>query len=58
MFVQESKKFHIVISFDKNGLTLNYRFPSILSKVKHLGSSRPNLEGNGQSMDFKGIYKC
>ena len=65
MFLQKSKKFHSVLSFEANGLTLNYRFSSILSRltskfeaIHTLRSSRPNLEENGQSMDFSGIFKC
>ena len=64
MFLQKSKKFHSVLSFEANGLTLNYWFSSILSRltlkfeIHTLGSSRPNLEENGQSMDFLGIFKC
>ena len=33
MFLQKSKKFHSVLSFEANGLTLNYRFSSILSRL-------------------------
>ena len=33
MFLQKSKKFHNVLSFETNGLALNYRFFSILSKL-------------------------
>ena len=31
MFLQKSKKFHSVLSFEANSLTLNYWFSSILS---------------------------
>ena len=67
MFLQKSKKFHSVLSFETNGLTLNYWFSSILSRLTlkfeactntYSGSSRPSLEENGQSMDFSGIFKC
>ena len=33
MFLQKSKKFHSVLSFEVNGLILNYWFSSILSKL-------------------------
>ena len=33
MFLQNPKKFHSVLSFEANGLTLNYLFSSILSKL-------------------------
>ena len=33
MFLQKSKKFHSVLSFEANGLTLKYWFFSILSKL-------------------------
>ena len=33
MFLQKSKKFHRVLSFGANGLTLNYWFSAILSKL-------------------------
>ena len=33
MFLQKSMKFHSVLSFEANGLTLNYQFSSILSKL-------------------------
>ena len=60
MFLQKSKKFHSVLSFEANGLTLNYWFYFILSKLtpkfevcmNTLGSSIPNLEENGQIIDF------
>ena len=67
MFLQKSKKFDSVLSFEARGLTLNYWFFSIYSKltpkfeaciIHTLGSSRPNLEENGQCMDFSGIFKC
>ena len=68
MFLQKSKKFHSVLSFEANGLTLNYWFSSILSKLTPqiwsmyeyilFGSSGPNLEENRQSMDFLGFFKC
>ena len=32
MFLQKSMKFHSVLVFEANGLTLNYRFSFILSK--------------------------
>ena len=32
VFLQKSKKNHSVLSFEANGLTLNYWFSSILSK--------------------------
>ena len=61
-------KFCGVISFEENGLILNYWFSSILfdetSKFETyinmyiLGSSKPNLEENGQIIDFSGIFKC
>ena len=66
MFLQKSKKFHSILSFEANGLTLNYWFSSILSKltpkfeacmIHTLRSSRANLEENGQSMDFSRIFK-
>ena len=66
MFLQKSMKFHSVLSFEANGLILNYQFSSILSKetpnlmrviIHILRSSRPNLEENGQCIDFLGISK-
>ena len=33
MLLQKSKEFHNVLSFEANGLTLNYGFFSILSKL-------------------------
>ena len=33
MFLQKSKKFHSVLSFEANGLTSNYWFSSILSRL-------------------------
>ena len=33
MFLQKSKKFHSVLSFETNGLTLNNRFSFVLSKL-------------------------
>ena len=33
MFLQKSKKFHSVLSFEASGLILNYRFSSILFKL-------------------------
>ena len=65
MFLQKSKKFHIVLSFEANGLTLNYQYSSILSKLtpkfetcmNTYSWNGPNLEENGQSMDSSGISK-
>ena len=66
MFLQKSRKLHSVLSFEANGLTLNYWFSSIPSKLtpkfepclNTLGSSRPNLKENGQYMNSSSIFKC
>ena len=68
MFLQKTMKFHSVIGFEKNGLTLNYWFSSILSNltpkseeymnIYTFGNSKPNLEENGGSIDFSRISKC
>ena len=68
MFLQKSMKFHSVLSFETNGLTLNYPFSSILSKKTSKFEACMNTyswkqqikfrrEWTKTSVDFLGISK-